>query len=161
MPLTSGLIQTELVDKDGFVTQPWQVYFRDQVAFLATVPTREKIVQIPPASAAVPVTPIGTEPLPSGLYRVTATVRVLTPASSTSSVAVTLHWVDGDTDAGVVCSLLLVAPVTGNTPASVGTGTALIRSGAGQPISYSTAYASVGAGMVYALDLVLERMGGE
>jgi hypothetical protein len=161
MPLTSGLIQTELVDRQGFITQPWQIHFRDQVTALASVPTRESIVQIPPAAAAIPVTSIATSALPSGLYRVTATVRVTTPASSSSSVAVTLHWVDGNTEAGVVCTLPLVAPVTGNTVAAVGTGTALIRSGAGMPISYSTAYASVGPGMVYALDLVLERMGGE
>jgi hypothetical protein len=116
---------------------------------------------VPPASAAIPVTSIATNPLPSGLYRVTAAVRITTPASASSSVSVTLHWVDGDTDSGVVCSLVLVPAVTGNLITSVGTGTAMIHSGAAVPISYSTAYASSAAGMKYALHLTLEALGGQ
>jgi hypothetical protein len=157
MPLTPGLVQTELVDEDRFVTQPWQVHFRDQTAAMATVPVRQQVVQLPPVAGAIPVTSIATGSLPSGLYRVTAAVRVTVPAATSSSVAVTLHWVDG----GVVCSLPMVLAVTGNTTASVGTGTAMVHSDAATPISYSTAYASVAAGMAYQLHLVLETMGGE
>ena len=163
MPLNPGLAQTELVDGDGYMTQPWQVHFRDITTQLSLSSSRvgEKVIdtaalvgigQLPPT----PILP--DKPLASGLYRVTATVRVTVPATTSSSVAVLLHWFDG-----VDCTLALTPAVTGNTPAAVGTGTALIHVVAeiNSLVMISTAYASVPDLMMkYALHVVLEKMGG-
>jgi hypothetical protein len=163
MAITAGLAHTELVDKQGFMTAPWQVHFRDADKGLEDVPVREQTIQVPPAgtpplNASIPVTSIATAPLASGLYQVTAAVRVTRPATVSSSVLVSLFWVDG----GVSCTLTLVPAVTGNATTAVGTGTALLHIDASTPISYATTYVSSAAGeMQYAVNLVLESVGGQ
>jgi hypothetical protein len=163
MPLTPGLAQTELVDRDGYMTQPWQTHFRDVQTSIELAPARLSTETIDTetlaAIGALPPTPIlPDEPLQTGLYRVTATLRVTVPATTSSSVAVVLHWFDG-----VDCTLVLVPPVTGNVPSAVGTGTALIHVVAdlNSLVMISTQYASVpDLAMKYALHIVLEKMGG-
>jgi len=163
MPLTPGLAQTELVDRDGFMTQPWQTHFRDVQTGIEQSPSRLATKDIDTETldgiGALPPTPILPDaPLATGLYRVTVSLRVTTPATTSSSVEVRLHWFDG-----VDCTLVLVPPVTGNTPAAVGTGTALIHVVAeiNSLVMISTAYASVPDLMMkYALHVVLEQMGG-
>jgi len=156
MALTTGLAQTELVDEKRFMTQAWQTHFRDVTTSIAKAPEKQSIVQLPQQAGGF----FGSFPvagLAAGLYRVSASVRVKTPADTSSSVALSLLWTDG----GLACSEVLIAPVTGNTPSSTGSGEALIRIDGGTPISYSVSYASVAANvMVYELRLVLEAMGG-
>jgi hypothetical protein len=102
--------------------------------------------------------PIGPTPLPignlqAGLYRVSWYLRITQAASSSSSVTVTIGWNDGGP------LQLSGAPVTGNTTATVQSGMFFIHITAA-PITYSTAYASVGATpMQYALLLALESVG--
>ena len=158
MPLTSGLVGTPIVDGRGLLTPRWQIQFRDQVVTVNDVAVRKAVVQPTPVAVALPSTPIGTGPLPSGLYRVSAAVHITAPVAG-SSVAVTLHWKDGAPPV-VPCSLLLVPPVVGDTTTSAGTGTATIHIGADTEISYSTTYTPAGSGMQYALHVVLETMGG-
>lgn len=163
MPLTPGLAQTELVDGDGYMTQPWQIHFRDIQTQLSLAPSQLSMKAIDTealaAVGALPPTPIlPDEPLSTGLYQVTASLRVTVPATTSSSVAVKLHWFDG-----VDCELVLIPAVTGNTTASVGTGTALIHVVAdiNTLVMVSTVYASVPDPMMkYVLHVVLEKMGG-
>jgi len=163
MPLTPGLAQTELVDGDGYMTQPWQIHFRDIQTQLSLAPSQLSMKAIDTealaAVGALPPTPIlPNEPLSTGLYQVTASLRVTVPATTSSSVTVKLHWFDG-----VDCELVLIPAVTGNTTASVGTGTALIHVVAdiNTLVMVSTVYASVPDPMMkYVLHVVLEKMGG-
>jgi len=163
MPLNPGLAQTELVDGDGFMTQPWQVHFRDIQVSLDLAPSRISVKDFDTEVLAgigdlVPTPILPGEPLQTGLYRVTASLRVTVPATTSSSVMVRLHWFDG-----VDCTLMLVPPVTSNTTGSVGTGTALIHVVAdiNSLVMISTDYVSAPDPMMkYMLHVVLEKMGG-
>ncbi len=107
-------------------------------------------------SAAIGTTPIPTDPLAPGNYRVSGYIRITVPAGVSSSVACAIAWVDG----GVTCTATLVPAVTGNATTATGTGTLFIRVDATTPISYSTSYASnPAAAMAYDLVLVLEQIG--
>lgn len=90
----------------------------------------------------------------SGRYRVSWYVRVMQAATTSSSIAVTITTTDGT----------IVVPqaggsVTGNTTASALSGSFIVQADAGVPISYSTAYASVGGVvMKYSLQIVAEPL---
>lgn len=163
MPFTSGLAQTALVDERGYITQPWQAHLRDLQTTMDLSPSRvaEKAIDTETLTGigAIPPTPITPgESLQTGLYRVTVTLRVTVPATTASSVQVLLHWFDG-----VTCTMALTPPLTGNTPAAVATGTALIHVVAdlSSLVLVSTVYTSNPANaMKYALHVVLEQMGG-
>lgn len=111
-----------------------------------------------PVSIAAQGAAIGTTPLPvdtsAGLYRITYYARITTAATTSSSLTVTLGW----TDNGNTCSVTGAA-MTGNTVTTVQSGTVLVRSDQASPLTYATAYASVGGtSMQYSLDITVERM---
>jgi hypothetical protein len=104
-------------------------------------------------TGALAVTPFLTPALRGGLYRVSYYVRIVNPAGTSSSVAVSVGW----TDKGVPCQASGAA-VTGNTITSTGTGTFLLSADASTPVTYSTTYSSTPAGMRYRLALWLEEV---
>jgi hypothetical protein len=160
MALTAGLVQTPIADPQGYLTQPWSVFFRDQAAAVQAAPAQVigARLSIEAQQAALPATPLKLGSQPAGLFRVTAAVRVLTPAAVSSSVAVTIAWVDG----GVICGAELVPAVTGNVTSATGTGTVLLHLDAGAVITVATTYASDAADtMGYALHVVVESLGGK
>lgn len=140
----------------NLVTRPLLVWFRNIRQQVDATPTQAADpVSVSGSNAAIGVTPIPSDPLAPGLYRVSGYVRVTGAAVTSSSVAVVVTWVDG----GVTCTLPLVAAVTGNTTASAGSGALMLRIDQASPISYSTTYASNGAGeMTYDLVLLLESL---
>jgi hypothetical protein len=140
----------------GLFQLRWLQWFRDLRQQVDATPARAaNPVSVTSSTDAIGVTPIPSDVLPAGLYRVTGYVRVTAAAITSSSVAVTLFWVDG----GVTCSIVLIAAVTGNTTDSTGSDTKLVRIDATTPISYSTTYASNGANeMAYDLVLLLEAV---
>lgn len=105
---------------------------------------------------------IGTTglPLPSvsrGLYRVSYYARITTPASTSSSLEVTLSWTDGS-----IALSQTFAAITGNTTATSQSGTLFVRSDAAAPLSYATTYSSSGATpMQYRLDITVELVAAE
>jgi len=137
-------------------TRPLLTWFRDLRSDVDAAPTQVATpVEVASSSASIGTTPIPTDPLAAGLYRVSAYVRIVVAAATSSSVSVTIAWVDE----GITCSATLVPAVTGNTTASTGAGILLLRVDATSPISYSTTYASNGAGeMAYDLVLLLEAV---
>ncbi len=155
--LTPGLSATPPLDGlPNTFNFRWLRLFRDQGSQIAANPSRVTTITEATQSASIPTTAIGTDPLAEGLYRVSAYVRVTSPAATSSSIAVSIAWSDG----GVTCSAVLVAAVTGNTTSSTGAGTLLVHIDASTPISYSATYASnAAAEMVYTLSIVLENMG--
>lgn len=89
----------------------------------------------------------------AGIYRVSWVLRITQPASVSSSVTVSV----GYTDEAALCSQSdPLGGVTGNTVTTVRSGSVVVKSDNG-PITFSTAYASVGATpMKYKLDLITE-----
>lgn len=91
-------------------------------------------------SASIASTALQVPSLPQGLYQVSYAVRVTRAATVSSSIQVTITWVDN----GVTCSQSGVA-LTGNTTSTQQSGFLLIQADSGSSVSYSTTYASVGA----------------
>lgn len=153
--LSGGLVHTPfLTGLPHLISDKWRQFLATQTAEATTVPA-VTTVTVTAATAAIGTTPISTlDPLSAGLYRVTTFLRIVTPASIASSAQPSVVFTDG----GVVCTLTGTA-VTGNTTASVGTNTFLVRIDAGTPISYAVAYASNAAGMAFDLRIVLEQIG--
>jgi len=97
--------------------------------------------------------PLGTTV--GGLYRVSTYMRITTAASTSSSLTITIGFTDGS-----VNCIFAGAALTTNTTASVQCNTFVLRADPASPITYRTAYASVGAtAMRYALSVVVEQVG--
>jgi hypothetical protein len=88
------------------------------------------------------------------MWRLSYYVRITRPATTSSSLAVTIQWIDG----GVTLSYAGSA-LTGNTTGTYQCATLVIRSDHATPMSYSTVYGSVGAiTMQYAIDVIAEAL---
>lgn len=128
-------------------------WLRGLAARMNDTPNATRRVSLTDQEAAVALSSL--VPAPSaGVYRVSWYLRITRAATVSSSVAVTIRSTDG----GVVCSQGGAA-VVGNTTATVQSGVVLVRADASAPISFETAYGSVGAtAMQYRLDLVVESL---
>jgi hypothetical protein len=117
-------------------------------------PARIKSVKLTGQAAAIGTTSIPTGALAAGLYRVSYYARITRAATTSSSLTVSI----GFTETAVNLTLSGAA-MTANTTATVQSNVFLIRIDSSTPISYSTAYASVGGtSMQYRLDVVLEQV---
>lgn len=117
-------------------------------------PARLKRTSVSGQTAAISATPIPTEALSAGWYRVTVYARVTTAAGVSSSLTPTITH----TDTGQTCTQSGTA-LTSNAIGTPASWTFLVYSDAASPISYSTAYASAGApAMIYKLDVILEQL---
>lgn len=105
-------------------------------------------------AAAIGATAIPLGALAPGTYRVTYYARITQAATVSSSLTVTLQWTDG----GIGQTATFPA-MTGNTTATSQTNVILVNIDQGTSLTYSTAYASVGAtAMQYALTVVPEQL---
>lgn len=143
------------LDENGLVApRPlvWLRDLRDDVSLSsATVPGGT--VTLANKSAAVATTPFSVGALASGQYGVSAFTQILTPASINSSVIVTFSF----TCRTIAC-VLPVPALTSNDVTRPSSFVGMITIDAATPISYSIAYVSNLAGMVYTTDLVLTRV---
>lgn len=138
---------------EGTIPLSWIQYFTSQSQQINAAPQSSKKI-ILAQSAAIATTSIPNPSSSSGAYRVSYYTRITTPATTSSSLTVTI----GFTDNGVAESFSGTA-ITLNTVLAAQTNTYLIFSDAAAPITYSTAYASVGATpMQYKLMVVLEQL---
>ena len=169
IPVTSAVITTEIDPtsggdlQTGLVSSPWFEYFlqmqdRAEKSPYAIGTLFDMLTGQTAAIAATSLTistPTGlTTKLSKGLYRVSTYVRITQAASTSSSLTVTLGWTDGT----VACTSSGSA-VTGNTTATTGSQSVMIRSDADGSVTYATAYSSSGAtAMQYRLDVVLEQV---
>ncbi len=156
-PTSGGDLQT------GLVSSTWFEYFlqmqdRVQTGSYAVGGLFDTLTGQSAAIAATSLTistPTGlTTKLSKGLYRVSTYARITQAASTSSSLTVTLGWTDGT----VACTSSGSA-VTGNTTATTGSQSVVIRSDADGSVTYATAYSSSGGtAMQYRLDIVLEQL---
>ncbi len=113
------------------------------------------IVTVTGQSASIAATQIPVGALPAGTVRVSWYARVTQAATTSSSLTVTIGWTENGlplTSDG--------AAMTGNTTTTVQSGSVLVQPDADSPITYATAYASVGGVvMKYALTVAVEFLG--
>jgi len=147
---------TALALSTGVIVDAWYQYFlqaRDRLNanphILGTV-----FDLVTGQSAAIGTTSIPLPTLGIGLYRVSTYARITQAASTSSSLTVTLGWTDGT----VACTYSGAA-MTGNTTATMQSGSLMIRNDNLSPLTYSTAYASSGGTvMQYRLDIAVEQI---
>lgn len=92
-------------------------------------------------------------PSASGYYKVSWRVRIVTPASTSSSVQFSVSSTEG----GVSC-VQTAAAYTGNLASVPQSGAFIVKADPGTVITFSVAYASVGTPMVYDADAIAEQL---
>jgi hypothetical protein len=150
---TPGDIQTGRAPVPSFLTRVAGQWLLSLTTRLQTAASA--VVQLILTGQAASIAATDLIPVPAtGLYRITYRIRVTQAATVSSSILLTLSATDG----GVACAMATAAYV-GNVTNAPQTGTLLLRTDAGSPITYATTYASVGAtAMVYEIDLVVEAL---
>lgn len=143
------------LDENGLVAPRPLVWLRDlrQDVNLGSSVVKGGVVALTNKSAAVGTTPFTVGTLATGQYRVSAFAQIITAASVNSSVIVTFSF----TRKTVACTLSTTALVS-NDPTLPMTFVGMITIDAATPVSYSVAYVSNAAGMIYNVDLVLEKV---
>ena len=143
-----------IATREGRLSVPWVNWFTTLQQDVQQAPTRLTSVQLAEQTAAIGTTALPVGALASGLYRVSYLAHITTPATTSSSLTVTLGFTNG----GIACHLSGAA-LTGNTAATVQSETWLLSIDASTPVTYSTAYSSTGAqAMAYRLSLVAEAV---
>lgn len=116
-------------------------------------PTRKASVSAAGQTALIAATPLPVTDVSQGVWRISLTYRVTTPASGSSAVQGTITW----TERGVVQSQS-GANLLGNLTTSREGITVIARTDGATPISYAFSYTSVGTPMQYSVDIVAEEL---
>lgn len=149
--------QTPLTGQGGTITKWWADWFL--LVLLGRVQAQPPIVVSPTLTAqnASIATTSLVAAATAGWYRISWYFRITTVGSVSSSLQVTITTTDG----GVTITQSGAA-ATGNTTATVQSGSVLARVDPSTPISYSTTYASNAANeMEYSLFVSVEALTGE
>ena len=143
-----------VIDQNRILTPEWQRYLMLLPSTLASIPNVYNRIFLSTQAASIAATDLSGGTLLPGDYRATWYARITRAATTSSSLTVQINWVDGT----VACSYAGAA-ITGNTTATVQSGTFMFRCDSAATVTYQTTYGSVGAtSMQYCLDLVLERL---
>lgn len=138
----------------NLIRRSWQVWLRNLTTLVNDAPSRIQTVSLSAQTTSIGATSIPSTTLTKGLYRVTWYMRIAVAATTSSSLTLTLGWIDD----GVTMSLSGAA-LTGNTTTTHQTGTALVAVDNASPVTYATTYVTAGATpMQYTLDLTLEAV---
>jgi len=129
-----------VMPKTGLITDTWTDFFMELTKVIAAAPQRLIVSEALNLGASVGVTTPAVGLHGPGLYRITFYLRIVRPATVSSSVLVNLQW----TDKGVNVTLPFPA-LTLNLTRGITTGTALARADSANSLGYSTTYSSVGA----------------
>jgi hypothetical protein len=132
-------------------------YFRQWLLAITTqiqsfVPTHASLSLTTQAASLVTRTAYATTA--AGLYRVSYYVRITRAATTSSSLTVTLGWLES-----AVALTQAFAAITGNTIGTVQSGSILVRADTLSALTVATAYASVGGTtMQYRIDVTVEQV---
>lgn len=139
---------------EGRLTESWELAFTQLTNQVSQTPSRISAIVLLDQSAALLPTDISNGTLTSGLYRVSWYTRVTLPASTSSSLTISLGW----TEDGVSLTFSGAALV-GNLNTTMESQTQLIQVDQVTPVTIATAYASVGGvAMKYELRITLEKV---
>ena len=104
-------------------------------------------------AASISATAFSVLSVTPGLYRLSMAARITRAATSSSSLIVTFGWTQA-----VSCTSASAA-ITGNTTATTGTFTVLVRVDQDSSMTYATTYASSGGTtMQYRFDVTCEQI---
>lgn len=144
-----------IVDKQGYPTEAFIRYFESQDNLIGAAASNIGQASSTSGAASVSTTPITTQAISNGVYRVSWYMEVVTPAGVSSSLDITIAW----TSNGVAKSNTSSA-ITTNLATSFLSGVLTIHSDGDAPVTYSIGYASnPAAAMLYGAWVVLERIG--
>lgn len=142
-----------LIDNSKRMGERWYRWLSTVIARLLQAVLTVAPVHRASLTASVATTTIYT-PAQPGCVRVSWTVQVLVPATTNSSIAVTLGW-----KANGVAQTEAFAALTTNLTTTHGSGSVTIRPDSANPITYATTYSSTGGvPMSYLLDVVVESL---
>ena len=138
----------------GRLTEVWQRWFERVAPTHESIPNVINVTALEEQGAAILATDFSLAVLPEGLYRASYLARITRAGTVSSSLTITIAWTDQ-----TVAKSLAGAAIVGNTTATYQSGSVLLRSDAGEDVTFAAAYATAGAtSMQYGLDLVLERL---
>ena len=138
----------------GRVTQVMRYWLLSLVDRLNATPQTLDTVQASEQAASISATNFAILSVLPGVYRLSMGARISRAATTSSSLIVTFGWVSS----AVACTTSSTA-LTGNTTATVGSLTPLVRVDEATAITYGTTYASAGGmTMQYDLDLSCEQL---
>jgi hypothetical protein len=140
--------------RTGFFSRAWLNYFERQRTRVTESPQRVKRLTLS-VIAAVGTTPFLVGELAAGMYRVSWNARIKTPAGISSSLQITIGYLDG-----TVAQTFLGDLLNTNTTTTKESQSKVLRIDKGA-ITYALAYASnPAAAMVADLDFVIESLNG-
>ena len=138
----------------GRVTHVMRYWLLSLVDRLNRTPQTLDTVQASTQAASISATNFAILSVSPGVYRLSMGARISQAATTSSSLIVTFGWVSG----GVACTTSSTA-MTGNTTATVGSLTVLVRVDEATAITYATTHVSVGGTtMQYSLDVSCEQI---
>lgn len=167
MPILSDPpVTTPIAGSDGLLSLPWEEWIvspgqgnalglREAVQQSVYQPVNSTET-LTGQNAAIAATSFPLGVFPGGAVRVSWYLRVTTADGVASSVTVNFGFTEKDTNQGITAS---GAAWTVDSVSSIQSGTALLLTAAGSPITFSTNYSSTTAGkMHYTLMLTIELM---
>ena len=117
-------------------------------------PKRDVHVRSASNTAAIATTALAIDTVHAGVWRISVQVRVVTPATTSSEVQVTISWTQGG-----VTQTQTTALLNGNLTTTREGLTVVLRATQATPVSYAVSYTSVGAtNMVFELDVIAEEL---
>jgi len=137
-----------------YMAKSWIIWLQQSVLLrLSAAIAITKTVVLAAQAATIATTSLQTL-TSGGLYRISYVIRVTQAATTSSSLTVTIGWVD----AGVALTLVGSA-LTGNLTTSLQSASVVVRAAALSDLTYAVLYASVGATvMQYRIDCVVEQL---
>jgi hypothetical protein len=138
----------------GFLAQAWIAWLQSLVDAIQAAAAVVGSLSITGRSSAVVATPLNTNGLTDGFYKVTFYLRISRPASVSSSAQIVIGWTDGGVALSTTGTLL-----NGNTTATLQSGIVTIKVDQGTDVTVGVNYASVGGtSMQFAIEARLERV---
>ena len=157
MPILSAPFPAgeRFVKDDGTLADKALLWLVDQGGILTSAPRKLGAgVDLEAHAATIATTPIYSNAIPAGLYRVSYYIQVTRAAGVSSDFTFSLTW----TNFGVAQSFT-GSTKNGNTTTTYEQGTIVFRADENTPVSYSVVYNSVGAPtMQYFLGATLEQL---
>jgi hypothetical protein len=155
-PTPQIVVETPVVSNriSGRVTRVMRYWLLSLVDRLNATPHLLDTVQASAQETAISATDFAILSVSPGMYRLSMGARISQAATTSSSLIVTFGWTSG----GVSCTTASPA-MTGNTTATVGSLTILVRVDESTAITYATTHVSVGGTtMQYSLDVCCEQV---
>lgn len=156
IPTTAPLLELDLDGTSSpYVSADW---YRWIFALASRLNASSPVIGTPTSlttqGASIGTTSLTLPALSAGVYRVSWYARITQAATVSSSLTVTLGWTET-----TITLTTSGSAITGNTTTTVQSDARIVVTDASAPITYSTAWVSVGATpMIYRLSILCEQL---